>query len=493
MTATPHFQAEVEEHWWSRIEDVTRFAALRVAFGAVLLADVSHLFAHLSVFPNVHGWPLRPALLLWLLALVFLILGYRTRLAAVVNYLCCAVILGLLAPNGDFQQAAGDAVTIGLALLTVVLPCGAAFSIDRLRKAGAPLRIGSAGRWALAAYITFIYADSGVHKLLSPMWSSGFGLATPMQLPSLVWIDTGWLTLFPPPLLRVAGWAVVAFELTFPALYAFRITRVPALLLGMGLHLGIGIVYPIPVFGGLMLAIYIGLLPERWYEPLRNLEMYLMGVVARRSRPVQPARSAPRRLTGRMMVSALTLWAAAVALVYAPQFVTNRPLWLALKGLRRMSFVTTGTSNREVFADVLFIHYRYQLRLVGPDGTLLPYSRGNLLNWQIRDRAWDQWWKRTQGPWVPMTEADANLAAWAECCAVPTEVRYPATIRIEGRPQAVEMHAIDAALFLRNNAVAWQPLGVVVLSQDRNKKTIWNDPPTVGEKKLGEYLSRVLR
>jgi hypothetical protein len=99
--------------------------------------------------------PIGAACAIWLVALTCLL--FDVRAAALTNWLGCAVILGLVAPNEGFQQAAGDSVIIGIAFLLIVLP--------RLE--------AETCRWILAAYLSCIYLDSGIHKLLSPMWSGG--------------------------------------------------------------------------------------------------------------------------------------------------------------------------------------------------------------------------------------------------------------------------------------------------------------------------------
>jgi hypothetical protein len=471
---------------WLTLEPSTRFSVFRVVLATVLLADICHLFAHLEVFPNLQTfiWPARGILLFWCLALVCMIVGYRTWAATMANYLCCVVMLGSLAPSGGFQQAAADSVSIGLSLLAVLLPCVTGLGID----ADADLAFAPvAARWVLAAYLGSVYFDSGVHKLLSPMWLGGFGATTPMGLPSLVWINTGWMSLFPPLLLRFLGWSVVGFELLFIPLYAWRRTRAATLLVGIALHIGIGLLYPIPIFSGLMIAAYCGLLPDSWYRRL--------GFAHRRSPGTRIDSIAFWNwLTPRHAVLLASLWVVAISISYAPGFVAYRPIWLALKAVRRVIYVTTGVASHAVFEDDGFKHYAYQLRLTaeGPDGVeqTAPYSRSGLISWSIRDRVWEQWWKRTQAPPVPLEQAEANLAKWAAFYWPATD--HPQIIRIEARQQAVQMNTIDTGLFLRNYAFPWIPIGTIQMNGGTPPKTTWLDSPTSDESRLGDYVVRVL-
>jgi hypothetical protein len=240
--------------------EVAEARAVRLATGVycfVLFEDVFHLFLHRHLFLATGAWPqfpVGPVCVVWLLALASLIFGFRMGAAASVNWLCCVIMLGVAAPNEGFQQAADDSVTIGIAFLLIILP--------RL----SPI----AGRWILAAYLSSIYLDSGIHKLLSPMWSGGFGVAAPMSLPNLVWIPTNWMTRLPSWIWHGMGYGVVGFELLFGLLYTWHRTRVPALIAGILMHVGIAVVYPIPVFGWIMVSIYVGLFPERWYRPMER-------------------------------------------------------------------------------------------------------------------------------------------------------------------------------------------------------------------------------
>lgn len=400
---------------------------LRIAFAIVLMEDVIHLYAHRSLFLATGAWPwvpVGPICILWMTSLLGVL--RNIRFFSLINWLCCAFMLGLVAPNDGFQQAACDSIVIGISLLVFVLP---------------NIRLYH-HHWVLAAYLSSIYVDSAVHKLLSPMWSHGFGLAAPMTFPSLVWANTGWTSILPAWLWHASGYCVVGFELVFPVLYVFRTTRLTALLIGTALHLGIGIIYPIPVFAGVMLSLYFALLVE-W----RRLK------------------SAPLPQITPRLALVFALWLLAVANAYYP----------VSKAARKAVYMATGIASHAVFEDDGFKGYGYQLRLLALDNRMITYSRGDLFAFDIRDRVWELWWKRTQAPPLLVRDAERHLAAW-----IPDA-------RVQARPQQVLLDNIDTRLFAVNNAVPWRDVGRIEHGQ------VYWDGSSDPNQQLGALIKGLLR
>jgi hypothetical protein len=251
--------------------------------------------------------------------------------------------------------------------------------------------------------------------------------------------------------------------LFFPLIYLWRRTRLLGLLIGIGLHLGIAMMFPHPWFAGLMLIFYVALLPEAWVtrQRLENTQWRY-----------------PLRVA--VLLSILTAW------VYIPNYVSYRPAQQVLKTVRKALAVATGIATHKVFEDSGFAHYEHQMRLTAsgssPDKSI-PYSRDGLYAWSVWDRVWEFWLKRTQSPFVPIPQAELNLTRWAS-------FYWPAnTVLIEARPQTVELHGIDTGLFSKNRAAAWREIGFI---DTRSRRITWLNPPTAGEPKLGDYLSRIL-
>jgi hypothetical protein len=73
------------------------YSVLRIGFALVMLADIGHLYVDRDLFVATSLWPqfpVGPLCLIWFAALTALICGFRTRTAALVNWICCTIMLG---------------------------------------------------------------------------------------------------------------------------------------------------------------------------------------------------------------------------------------------------------------------------------------------------------------------------------------------------------------------------------------------------------------
>jgi hypothetical protein len=350
--------------------------------------------------------------------------------------------------------------------------------------------------------LSLVYLDSALRKLDSGMWRAGLGAVAPAGLPSLVWLDTSWMEFLPAPLLRSAGLVVIAFELLFPVLYAWWWTRTLTVLTGISLHLGIAVLYPIPAFSGLMLAIYLSLLPEGWYAPLEWLDRAVGSFLAGRLQPagegsVTGSRT-PRRafyLSGRAAYWLAVSWLGLTVAGSVADKLPSPALWAIWGTVQPVVFRTTGIMDHGVFDEVMFTDYRYQVRLVpdGPgqrQGGTMPYSRDGLFDWTIRDRVWEHWWKRTQAPWIPVEDAERRLGRWA--IFYWSARTGPREVRVEARSQELALDRLDAGVFRRNQAAPWRVVGQIRLGPDRTAQVRWLHQPQPSDQSFGQFLNRVL-
>ena len=148
ITTSPDIQSSDNS-----LTETTRLAVVRTLYAVVVFADAAHLYFHRDLFLATGSWrwfPIGPVCIIWMIALMCLATSFHVRTAALLNWLFCVIMLGIVAPQDGFQQAACDSVMTGLAFLIVVPP---ALYQNRTRV-------------VLAVYLSSIYLDSGIHKLM---------------------------------------------------------------------------------------------------------------------------------------------------------------------------------------------------------------------------------------------------------------------------------------------------------------------------------------
>lgn len=258
---------------------------LRVLLALVMAAEVAQLIYFKSMvfdavpFLEPRGVWIQRLLPLWIPVLLCLALGYRTRVFAAINLVACFFTFGAF---HTFEYHV-DYVYSGASLLLVVSPVGASLSIDGVRRrvraavhapepGPAKVAIGWYFAWVFLG-LALIYVDSIFHKLASPMWLGGLGLWLPASLPQNTWLPTTalmWL-LNERWLVLTLGYVTVAFEFSFVVLMWFRRPRALLFIIGLGLHVGIFIAFPIPWFALAEVAVYVALMPLGWFRVAARL------------------------------------------------------------------------------------------------------------------------------------------------------------------------------------------------------------------------------
>lgn len=250
----------------------------RICFALCLCATVAHLlyFNHLlfDTLPYVQsaGWPVQPVLVVWLVACVMMVFGLGFRIAAIVNYLCIVTIIGPLFPF-DYH---GDLITTFYSLVLVFAPANRTLALDPLRaklRMSHPMRphhpVRTASRlWyflILVCGLGLVYLDSVFFKVASPHWLHGLGLWLPASLVPYSWVDlTSFLNI--KPLVFALGYLTLFYEMFFLLFIWSRRTRPVIAFIGIGLHLGISLTFPIPLFGFIASSALLLLIPFAWWR-----------------------------------------------------------------------------------------------------------------------------------------------------------------------------------------------------------------------------------
>ncbi len=253
--------------------DATSFGVFRVVFGLVLTAEYLHTgyFRGLLISAaELHPWgPLTLVLCgLGAVSSLLLSLGLFTRSAAVLAYLATVVTFGLVAPHLTFSYHA-DGFLISGTLICLLCPVEQAVSLDRRRR-GSGVSLGGMRRLHetfLIVVMSAVYLDAFTWKFSTKLWRSGLGVWAPISQPFATYLDLTWLGHWKAPLVAL-GYFVLAYQIAFPVSVWIRKLRLPLVMVGIGMHLSIGLCFPIPLFGLVAAAFYLPLVPVSVYRAI---------------------------------------------------------------------------------------------------------------------------------------------------------------------------------------------------------------------------------
>jgi len=209
--------------------------------------------------PGEWLWPVH-----WgsLAILVLYAAGLWTRVTSVLS-LVIAISYAHRAPMATFGL---DQINILICLYLCLAPCGAFFSLDsvlRHRSGGPPPGTSMAAgivRRLLQVHVAVLYLSAGIAKLKGETWWDGtaiwLGAANlEYQSNSLLWLA------WHPRLVDLLTHMTLLWELTFVAFVWKPVFRPLVLLVGVTIHLGIGLFLGMWTFGLVMICTYIAFLP----------------------------------------------------------------------------------------------------------------------------------------------------------------------------------------------------------------------------------------
>jgi hypothetical protein len=226
------------------------FALFRFALGTYLGAHFvallpygGELFSGSGMFPEaaLAPWPIdatpaRIEILLGTAAVVAVLLAAGVQRRAAAAFL--AWVWGLLQVINPLIPNVSSGYVGWLLLLCVCAPTGE----GRTGRDAAPgWDLPAPLFWAAWVILALAYAASGVHKLGSPSWLDGNALRLSLSLPPIARSSVAphVLAALPERLVAVANWAVLTWEIAFPALCVFRRGRAFAWGSALLLHLAI--------------------------------------------------------------------------------------------------------------------------------------------------------------------------------------------------------------------------------------------------------------
>jgi hypothetical protein len=285
------------DYWFGTV-DSRPLALFRICFALLLLKDALYhipltdvLYSDIGVLPRAvlldglaaahrfslmdtiaHGWMAALFFLLWAGVAVCLLVGFRTRWAAILNFI---IVLSIHERN-VYVLTGADTVLRVLCFWMMFLPLAQHYSIDAIRARQKPIDGGNTAAYAfpvrmIQLQVALIYLVSGILKLMGESWRTGDALYTVLQIDTILLPSGEWLGANAPDwLLRATTHGVLIFELAFAFLVFAPIAqpalRIAALAAGVVLHASIALtmVMPMTDFSLVMITSYLLFADPRW-------------------------------------------------------------------------------------------------------------------------------------------------------------------------------------------------------------------------------------
>lgn len=258
-------------------------AVFRICFALNLFFEVNRIFRYRHLYfdplPYIKeaSFDFTIPLLLWMLVLLMLVFGLFTRYAAIANYIFCVWILNYYSSTFEYHM---DYTYLGVGFLMIFIPLAQSYSLDSLLK-----KIKLSNTKALyhieekttvlnyfliiLVGVGLVYFGSIFYKFNSNAWLNGLGIWLPASIPQVTIFNDQFL-LNQEYLMKFLGYTALFFEIVFPFTFFIKKLRPYLLLIGVIMHVGIMLEFPIPFFALGYIAIYLLMIPVRFWEKLEK-------------------------------------------------------------------------------------------------------------------------------------------------------------------------------------------------------------------------------
>jgi Vitamin K-dependent gamma-carboxylase len=299
------FFAAWERFWFAEIPTST-YALFRIAFGILTFAWALSLAPSVFAFYSKDGiLPVRPdynsrfdwsvfdlfpgdlavAIVYFLLyiAALMLIVGFRSRLAAFVVFVC----LISFGRRNPWVLNSGDLLVFVLSFYAMLMPSGEWLSVDRwLRDRGRFWELGTRAIWPLRlvqVQISVLYLAAVWAKVRGTTWNDGTAVSYAFRMADLERFPVPGFVTDTVLIANILTYGTLAVELSLGILVWNRVLRPWVLLLGVGLHLGIDYSTRVGFFSWAVLVAYIAFVPPERATAL------ILGARDRLARPTLPS------------------------------------------------------------------------------------------------------------------------------------------------------------------------------------------------------------
>lgn len=302
---TRDYIADVWQAWnrfWFTPSDPATLGLIRLFAGAMLFYTHLVWSLDLQAFIGPGGWLpvsyirqvqqdqwsvwsiffwIKPTWLLWtvhILALVVffsLFIGLFSRIAAVLAFLLAVSYAQRVSPGAFFGL---DKINCMLAMYLMLGPCGARYSLDRLRQLrrgdtspALPATSANLAIRLIQVHLCIIYLFSGLAKLAGENWQAGTAVWWAVANLEYQSLNMTWLSNWP-VLVALMTHATVFWELFYCCLVWNRFTRPLVLWMAVFIHGGIAVAMGMITFGLVMLIANLSFISpttvRKWCDPL---------------------------------------------------------------------------------------------------------------------------------------------------------------------------------------------------------------------------------
>jgi HTTM domain len=274
------------ERFWFEPVATSTFALYRIALAVVILGWTLSLspglyafFSNDGVLPEQPSYPddarwgllgifesdiaLTLLFFVLLIASLAILVGFRTRLAALVAFVC----LASFERRNPFVLNSGDQLVQVLAFYLVLMPAGVSLSVDRMLKRGEAFwEFPARPIWPLRLVqiqVSILYLSAVWAKVRGSTWNDGTAVSYAFRV--------GDIARFPVPdfvtdsllIVNLLTYGTLAVELSLGILVWNRVLRPWVLLAGIALHLGIDYAVRVGFFSYAVFVAYIAFLPPQ--------------------------------------------------------------------------------------------------------------------------------------------------------------------------------------------------------------------------------------
>jgi len=280
--------------WFERPQPVLRLELVRVCAPLAILGFMSSRIAHADEWigdagfhvPDVgNDWrqpmyiPALPSTIAWIVAIALVVsglmlsAGFRTRAAALVF----GVLAAYVALNDRLAAFSVSKMAPMVAFALAASPAGGRYSVDAYlaKKRNPDLVLSDDTRAGTVRFfqilLPVIYCGSGIAKGRGDWLKHSHVLWTHLHDSYQTWFTVMFANLMPAAGWTVLQYVVLTFEAGAPLWFALRRTRPFALVIGVGMHTMIGLMFgPVRYFAMLMATLLLAsYLPESILDRIR--------------------------------------------------------------------------------------------------------------------------------------------------------------------------------------------------------------------------------